>query len=52
MPHDYLLSLLLIIGIDLILGGDNAVVIAIPAGIWLINKDSKRSSSERLSQSS
>ncbi len=28
MPHDYLLSLLLIIGIDLILGGDNAVVIA------------------------
>lgn len=29
MPHDYLLSLLLIIGIDLILGGDNAVVIAI-----------------------
>lgn len=28
MPHDYLLSLLVIIGIDLILGGDNAVVIA------------------------
>ncbi|MHA7765317.1 TerC family protein [Bacillus atrophaeus] len=28
MEHDYLFSLLLIIGIDLILGGDNAVVIA------------------------
>lgn len=28
MEHDYLISLLLIVGIDLILGGDNAVVIA------------------------
>lgn len=28
MEHDYLISLLVIVGIDLILGGDNAVVIA------------------------
>ena len=28
MEHDYLISLLVIVGIDLILGGDNALVIA------------------------
>ncbi|OJH61888.1 TerC family protein, partial [Bacillus subtilis] len=34
MEHDYLISLLGIVGIDLILGGDNAVVIAMASRHW------------------
>lgn len=49
MEHDYLISLLVIVGIDLILGGDNAVVIAMASRNCRTSKDSKPLFSEHLS---